>query len=157
MGTIVNIFHGWFLTRVALNTVLPKSYWFVKALWGTLKALNDTKLIQNDHLSKSDPFRTNFVSIRTSSHPLFYKPITDRELLFKTHYFEAALCIIITCNFWSAPSIFSEVLAIGSNAMTTSKSQPLLFMILVIAEVMASTTSSTAGMCYIKISTGCRP
>ena len=34
--------------------------------------------------------------------------------------------------------------------MTTSKSQPLLFMILVIAEVMASTTSSTAGMCFYK-------
>ena len=46
VGTIVNIFHGWFLTRVALNTVLPKmfliSYWFVN---------DDTKLIQNDHLS----------------------------------------------------------------------------------------------------------
>ena len=24
LGSIANIFHGWFLTRVALNTVLPK-------------------------------------------------------------------------------------------------------------------------------------
>ena len=36
LGSIANIFHGWFLTRVALNTVLPKkiliSYWSVKAL-----------------------------------------------------------------------------------------------------------------------------
>ena len=57
----------------------------------TLKVLNGTKLILDDHGNNLDSFRISLESFRSFRGPLLHKPVTGRELFSAISYSKPAL------------------------------------------------------------------
>ena len=85
-----------------LKETAKKSSWPVTGLWnrGTLKDLNDSKLIVNE--SKWFPWssRINLIPFRIFRGPLFHKPVTAGQELFLL-FFTANRVYSIECGFFA--------------------------------------------------------